>query len=42
VCTLPYHWVWLEVMTIAELLQIATERARQLGLPYRGALTPTS
>ena len=27
-------------MTIAEILQKARERARQLGLPYSGALTP--
>jgi rhodanese-related sulfurtransferase len=27
-------------MTIAEILQKARERARQLGLPYGGALTP--
>ena len=27
-------------MTITEILQKAAERARQLGLPYRGALTP--
>ncbi|MGH8661226.1 MAG: rhodanese-like domain-containing protein [Burkholderiales bacterium] len=27
-------------MTIAEILQKAAERARELGLPYSGALTP--
>jgi rhodanese-related sulfurtransferase len=27
-------------MTVAEILQKAAERARQLGLPYSGALTP--
>ena len=27
-------------MTLDEILQKAAERARQLGLPYRGALTP--
>jgi len=28
------------IMTITEILQKARERARQLGLPYNGALTP--
>lgn len=28
-------------MTIAEIIQKARERARQLGLPYGGALTPS-
>ena len=28
-------------MAINDLLQKAAERARQLGLPYSGALTPT-
>jgi len=27
-------------MTIAEILQKAADRAQQMGLPYRGALTP--
>ena len=41
-CTLRHQRIRLKDMTLTEILQKAAERARQLGLPYSGALTPQS